>query len=529
MSATGPSPLKARAKLFRKWLFLWGVFLSASFSQARVTLPAIFSDHMVLQREMKNPIWGTADPNEHVVVALDSHEVQTDASSDGHWKADLPAMDAGGPHVISIRGKNTVTISDVLIGEVWLCAGQSNMEFGVGAVLNHPQEVAQANFPKIRLCIVPHTVADNPATDVPVTWAACSPETVPKFSGVGYYFGRDLQADLNVPVGLIQDTWSGTNIDGWMSRRSLRTDPDFQPLQDRWATKIAGYPKAKADYDRSLPELTKTWQASAAKAKASGKPIPDQPRPPDGPGSRYTPSGIFNGQIAPLAQFSIRGIAWYQGENNTWQAFIYRKQLVAMINDWRDLWGQAALPFVVIQLPSVIPSPPVNSDWAELRESQSAALTLPNTALVNTIDLGDPEHPENLHPRNKKDVGDRLSLVARKLVYHEQIVASGPTETSVVVAGDRIRVTFDNADGLKAKDSGPVIGFELADAAGKYVAAIGSIEGDTVSVHSDGMPHPLTVRYDWANNPKGNLYNGAGLPTYPFRTDSFPLRTQNSK
>jgi sialate O-acetylesterase len=512
--------------------FVLSVFLlvSALPLVAHVALPAIFSDHMVLQRQMKIPVWGTATPGERVTVTLNDQRDDVTADANGQWRATLPAMEAGGPYTMTVQGNDTTTINDVLIGEVWLFSGQSNMEWGTGYVINHEQEIPAANFPQIRLCQIPHTVKDQPAADVSASWAPCTPDSVFKFSAVAYFTGRELYKKLNVPIGLIQVTWSGTNIEGWMPPEALMSDPDFQPLQDRWNKVLQAYPQAKADFDAKLPELTKEWQDASAAAKAAGKPIPAEPKPPEGPGSRYSPAGIFNGAVHPLASYSLRGIVWYQGENNTAWAWLYRKELKALITSWRQLWNEGDMPFIVIQLPSVVPLPPTNtSRWAELRESQSKALDLPNTGLVVTIDLGDPLHHDNLHPKNKQDVGMRTALVAEKLAYGQDVVASGPTLKMATNSGDTIRVQFENADGLKTKDGTVVTGFEIAGDDKKYVEAKGVIDGDSVELRADGVQNPQTVRYDWANYPDGNLVNAANLPMRPFRTDDFPLETVNAK
>jgi sialate O-acetylesterase len=505
-------------------------FVSIAPLWGHVVLPSFFSDHMVLQRQMKIPVWGTADPGESVTVTLNDQKSDAVADANGVWKTTLPAMEAGGPYTMTVAGSDTTTINDVLIGEVWLFAGQSNMEWGTGYVINHDQEIPAANFPQIRLCQVPHTVKDQPATDVPTSWAPCTPESVFKFSAVAYFTGRDLYKKLNVPIGLIQVTWSGTDIEGWMPHEALLSDPDFKPQQDRWDQVLKAYPQAKADFDAKLPDLTKAWQDATARAKAANKPLPPEPRPPEGPGSRYTPGGIFNGAVFPLAPYALRGMVWYQGENNTAWAFLYRKQLKALINSWRQLWNEGDVPFIVIQLPSAVPLPPTTTArWAEIRESQAKALELPNTGLVVTIDLGDPDHHENLHPKNKQDVGLRTALVAEQLAYVGDAVASGPVFKNATVMNDSIRVQFDNASGLKTKDGGPVKGFEIAGDDKKYVPATATIDGDSVVLHADAVQSPQTVRYDWANYPDGNLYNDSNLPALPFRTDDFTLETVNAK
>jgi sialate O-acetylesterase len=522
------SRLKTRSLYFAFLLIL----AAAGSLRADVRLPAIFGNHMVLQQNIKVPVWGWADPGESITVALGGQTAKTAADANGKWRVDLAPLKASTtPLTLSVTGKNSLQFDDVLVGEVWLFSGQSNMELPTKGVMNHNQEMAAANFPQIRLFVSPHSVKDTPANDVAGSWSPCTPKSVADFSAVAYFTGRELFQKLNVPIGLIQATYSGTFIHAWMSHEMLQSDPDFKPLQDRWQKVLADYPQAKADYDARLPELTKAWQEAVAQAKADHKPVPSPPRPPPGPGSQHTPGGLYNGQLFPLAPFALRGFAWYQGEGNAPTSFLYRKELATLIKGWRELWGEGDIPFIVVQLPSGQPIADLTktANWAEMRESQASALALPNTGLAVIIDLGDALHHEQIHPQDKQDVGHRVALQMEKIAYGMNVISSGPVLKAATVAGDSVDVEFGSAAGLKTKDGGPVTGFEIAGDDKKYVTAGAIITGDGVKVHADAVPHPKTVRYDWSDFPDGNLFNGADLPARPFRTDDFPPKTINGR
>ena len=321
---------------------------------------------------------------------------------------------------------------------------------------------------------------------------------------------------LNVPIGLIEAAWGGKTIESFMSAESLKTDPDFKPILDRFAAQSATNTIPWADYDKNLAQEEAAWHKAVAKARADKTPPPEAPL--------FPPSAIFNGEIAPLVSFAIRGALWYQGESNDERAIQYGKLLPTMIKDWRQRWGEGDFAFLVVQLPNFRPAKPNPgpSQWAEVRESQAKALALPNTALTVNIDIGE---GNNLHPLDKQDVGHRLALAAEKLAYKMDVVASGPVFKAMQVNGATVKIDFDNAEGLKTKDGGPVIGFAVAGADQKYAWATGSVEAGTVVLHADAVPNPVAVRYDWADNPNGNLYNSAGLPARPFRTDDWPGMT----
>jgi sialate O-acetylesterase len=419
---------------------------------------------------------------------------------------------------MTVAADKTVTLHNVLVGEVWICSGQSNMEFGLSDALNGQQEVAEANYPMIRLLTVPRDVAVQPQPDVKATWVACAPESAGRFSAVGYFFGRDLQQKLGVPVGLIHTSWGGTPVEAWTSRETLEATEEAKPLLERWEKALAAYPEAKKRYDREMAE----WKDLAAEAGRDGQPAPTQPRAPLGPDSPSLPAGLYNGMIAPLVPYCIRGAIWYQGEANAARAYQYRALFKALIRDWRRAWGQGDFPFVFVQLANFkqAAAQPGESDWAELREAQTMALQLPETGMAVTIDIGD---AGNIHPKNKQEVGRRLALAALATAYGQNVIASGPLYESMAVEGNKARLRFKNVGGgLEARGGEPLKGFAIAGADRRFVWAEARIEGQTAVVRSDQVPEPAAVRYAWADNPVCNLYNKEGLPASPFRTDVWP-------
>ncbi len=489
---------------------------------ADVELPAVIGDNMVVQRHQRVPIWGTADAGEKVTVTFAGQQVTTTARSDGHWIVHLTALAAGGPYEMTVAGKNTVRLQNVLVGEVWACSGQSNMQWSVQASNNAQEEIAAADHPQMRLLTVPRVPASEPASDIEAQWVVCSPQTVPGFSAVAYFFGREMQKELGVPVGLINTSWGGTPAESWTTRPTLEGDPDFAPIVERWNQARENYPEQKKKHEEALAK----WKEEAEKAKAEGKQPPRQPGAPLFEQKHYEPSALYNGMIAPLIPYAIRGAIWYQGESNAGRAYQYRKLFSAMIRDWRREWGQGAFPFLFVQLANFMAreAEPAESAWAELREAQSMTLRLPKAGQAVIIDIGE---ANDIHPKNKQDVGRRLALNALAIAHGRDIVYSGPVYRSMETEGDRIRLHFDHVGGgLVAKGGGPLRGFAIAGEDRKFVWADAAIEGDSVVVHSEGVPNPVAVRYAWANNPECNLYNEEGLPASPFRTDSWPGLTE---
>lgn len=503
------------------------LFLSAALASAHVRLAPLFGPDMVVQRDKPIPVWGWADPGEKVAVTLGDRSATATAGSDGSWSVRLDPLPAGGPFQLAAEGSDKVLLSNVLCGDVWLCSGQSNMEFILRNAKDADAEIARADLPRVRLCTIGHQVSDEPQAQCAASWKVCSPATAPGFSAVAYFFGSELHRKLDVPIGLVNVSWGGTFIEAWLPRAVLAGDPVFQPILDRFAQQLADYPKAQTDFDARKDDLMKAWQDDVAKAKADGKPAPGQPQPPVGPGSRHTPSGLYNGEIAPLAPFAVKGVVWYQGEQNAGRGWQYRRLLPELIRSWRALW-QDEFPFLIVQLPNYgLPKPePSESGWAELRDAQASALSVPGTGLAVTIDLGE---ATNVHPTDKKSVGQRLALVAERQAYGLDVAASGPVFASLRADDASVRVAFAEAAGLAARDGGPVTGFAVAGADKKYAWAEGTVDGDGVVLRSPSVPQPLSVRYDWADSPNGNLLNGAGLPARPFRTDDFPLTSSNKK
>ena len=469
--------------------------------RADLKLHSLFSDNMVLQRGMAVPVWGWAAPGEEVTVAVGGRKKSAKAGANGKWKVSLDALKAGGPYEVRISGKTSVTLRNVLVGDVWICSGQSNMQWPVSRADNAAQEIATAHWPKIRLFSVPRVPADSPQENVVGSWSPCSPETVGGFSAVGYYFGRELQPAIDVPVGLIHTSWGGTAAELWTRREVFESSPGLKDL-------VAFYEKRKASY----PKAVERWKAAAAKAKAEGKKAPRRPR------QFKDASSLYNGMIAPLIPFAIKGAIWYQGESNAGQPQIYRTLFPTMIRNWREDWAQGDFSFLFVQLANwrARKAEPVESKWAELREAQLRTLSLPKTGMAVIIDIGE---ANDIHPRNKQDVGRRLALSARKVAYGEDLVHSGPIYRSMKVEGNKARLAFDHVgSGLVAR-GGSLRGFSIAGGGGKFSWASAEIQGEEIVVWSEGISAPKAVRYAWADNPACNLYNAEGLPASPFRTD----------
>jgi len=500
---------------------------STSIVFADIKLPAIISDNMVMQRGKKAKIWGRGDPGEQVMISVSWHSMEWSVPTNGNgdWSFEMSPPDTTGPHEMTLSGKNTITIKNILVGEVWVCSGQSNMQMSVRSSANAEQEIAQADYPNIRLFSVERKVADQPQSDCAGSWSDCSPDTVPGFSAAAYFFGRELYKELNVPIGLIHTSWGGTPAESWTRRDVLESEPDCVPIIERFDEAMAKYPEAKKKYDESMIE----WKEAVEKAKAEGKDPPRRPNAPFGPGNPHSPAGLYNAMIAPLIPFGIQGAIWYQGESNAGRAYQYRKLFPAMITNWRTDWKQGNFPFLFVQLANfmAVDKEPVDSAWAELREAQLMTLALPNTGMAVIIDIGE---ADDIHPKNKQDVGKRLALWALAKTYGNDLVYSGPIYKSMKTEGNKVILDFEHVGGgLVAKGGEPLKGFAVAGADHKFVWADAKIDGDTVVVSNDEVSVPVAVRYGWANNPVCNLYNKEGLPATPFRTDSWPGVTADNK
>ena len=535
---------------------------------ADVKLPAIFGDHMVLQQEAKVPVWGMADAGEKVTVTVGDHTATTTTGADGKWRVDLAPFPNGmATTTMTVTGKKTLTFQDVLIGDVWLASGQSNMWLALKYAHNAKTVIPLANEPQIRLYTVPQKTALEPQSDQAGSWQICTPETVQEFSGVAYFFGRELRSKLNRPIGLIGSYYGGTIIQAWSSLPSLEKDPAFakyvaahQKNVDAFSKMNDGYPGQLAAYEAALQAWkdaraakTKIYFSELQSARAAGQPPPaplsfdNDPRPPQPPpapdGGYNGPGNLFNAMIAPLIPYGIKGALWYQGESNGAAPFEYRNLLTNLITDWREKWGEGDFPFLIVQLPTT----GANKEWdngAFMAESQFKALALPNTGMAVTLDIG----REDLHPKDKLDVGLRLALVARHVAYGENLVYSGPTYQSMKVEGSTIRLSFNNVGGGLTTGVPPwhpenvhpapttqLLGFTIAGEDKNFVPADAKIDGATVIVSSPQVPAPVAVRYAWITPSawKGvpytfdfNLYNKEGLPTPLFRTDDWPARWQ---
>ena len=656
------------------------VLILAAVVRAEVHLPSIIGDNMVLQRGMKVRIWGTANARERVTVTFDKNSAHAVADAQGRWEVWLGPLKPGAPSDLTgkdltVKGDNTLTIKNVLVGEVWICSGQSNMEWPLSNTDNAAATLAEARYPEIRLFTVEKKTSTTPLSDVTGHWVVTTPEEAAHFSAVGYFFGRELYQHLKTPIGLIHTSWGGTPAEAWTSHEGLLSSPELKPILDKYESSMNALPQTKEAYARAMAKweednlyvdrenkgealgyalpntstsdwskmdlpkqfetagltidgavwfrrevvIPDTWVGgnlilnlpaiddydttyfNGKVIGTTGRETPDSyqvprmymvpgslvhegtnviavrvfdrageggfgrgdmslrsasrdlsspitlrgswdykvelalepkhvdwgTRPePVGAGKQNSPSVLYNAMLAPLVPFAIRGTIWYQGESNAGRAYQYRTLFPIMIRDWRRAWGRV-FPFYFVQLANWRPrkDQPAESDWAELREAQSMTLREPQTGMAVAIDIGG----EDLHPRNKLDVGHRLAAWALADVYDEKVVPSGPLFESFSIEGDKVRIKFKYAVGLKTNDGGPVKGFAVAGADHKLVWAEARIEGQTVVVWSPSISKPVTVRYGWADNPDVNLYNKAGLPASPFRTDDWPGITASSR
>jgi sialate O-acetylesterase len=463
-------------------------------ARAEVSLNTMFGDHMVLQQGIANRVWGRADPEEKVTVSIAGQTHETTAAADGSWELRLdPIAEYGGPHTLTVRGTNEVSFKDVLVGEVWICSGQSNMQWSVNQSNDPDLEKAAANFPQIRLISVPQVGTQEPQWNFKGGWAVCSPQTVGDFSAVGYFFGRQLAQTLGVPVGLIDNAWGGSAADAWVKREKLAAHPTLKAIHDRW-TKL----EAQKPGDTNLMA------------------------------GNQRPGNIHSGVLTPSIGYGIRGVIWYQGESNAGRAHQYRTLFPFMIASWREEWNQADnrdFPFYWVQLADFMPekTEPGESDWAELREAQTMTMdALPNTGQAVIIDIGE---GKDIHPKNKQDVAKRLARLALAETYKVPgIVPRSPRYQSMEQDGARLVLSFsDVAGGWRPFDVAEPVGFTIAGADKKFLPAKAAIRKDgRIEVWSDAVAEPVAVRYAWADNPVCNMYSAAGLPLTPFRTDEFP-------
>ena len=532
--------------LLRLSLVALGLTLTA---RAEVTLAPLFTDHAVLQRDKTVPIWGRADTGEKVTVTFAGQRREATPGSDGRWIVLLdPLATSVQGTDLTVTGRNTITLHDIVVGEVWLCSGQSNMEFTVDAragwqantrAANTAAEIAAANYPLIRHVRIEQSVAEAPAETVKTGgWEPASPRTVGGFTAVGYFFARDLHQKLGVPVGIVNSSWGGTPVEAWMSPAALASDPAFKAVDERWRQTMADYPAANASFASRLAAWTEAnakakavpapKASTPAKTKGAPKPSPissyndwlrqnPRPRPPKGPGDPWTPAGLFNGMINPLLPYALRGALWYQGESNAPRAAEYHALFAAMIKAWRAHFGQGDLPFFWVNLANYSAVDQDGRSYAFLREAQTRTLALPNTGQAIAIDIG---NPKDIHPANKQEVGRRLALLAKNRVYGLTVDDTGPTFAGATREGATLRVRFTHANGGLVAHEKPVQALEIAGEDRVFHAAEGKIDRDTLIVSAPAVRAPVAVRYAWSNAPEANLANGAGLPAVPFRTDS---------
>lgn len=474
---------------------------------ADVRLPNLIGDHMLLQRDVPARIFGKAAAGEAVSVSFRGQTVRTVADSLGKWEVWLAPMQAGPAADMTVKGNNSITVTDVLVGDVWVGSGQSNMQWAVRQTNNADAEIAAANLPGIRLFYVPRKPSAIPVDDVDAKWMVCSPESVKDYSAVLFYFGRQLHQDLKVPMGLIHSSWGGTPIASWLSGPALAGNPRLSPFLTFWADAISKYPENYSRYEQAL----KKWEESGARGNRPGAPL--------GPGNPHEPTSLYNGMMAPLVKYTIKGALWYQGETEAGRAqgHIYGDALMALVEDWRRAFGQGDFPFFWVQLAN-FGNASKNGHWMRVQEGQMKATSLRGTGMAVINDIGE---ATDIHPKNKQDVGRRLALVARHVAYGQNgFVWSSPIYRQTTHEGSAMRVWFNHAGtGLKTRDGGPVKGFVVAGRDGVFVPADAKIEGDSVLVSSSQVPEPAAVRYAWENNPVANLVNSEGLPASLFRSD----------
>jgi len=469
---------------------------------------------MVLQKSDKAPFFGTADKGEKVTVKVGDASGEATAGDDGKWKLFVDTRGVKGAVDVSVAGNNSIAIRNVLVGEVWVASGQSNMEFTVGSGRDADLEIAAANYPEIRMFTVQKATSLEPAKDVRGTWEVCTPAVTGHFSAVGYFFARDLNQQMNVPVGVIHTSWGGTVAEAWTSREALTAaDPDVKTIIERF----------DAAREKVTPEVKEKYAQDVAEWRKAGSPRGKQPKRPVGMDDPNAPTALYNAMISPIVGYGIKGAIWYQGESNAGRSYQYRKLFPTMITDWRNRWGEGDFSFYWVQLANfqARDKEPAESGWAELREAQTMTQSLPKTGQAVIIDIGE---GLDIHPKDKQDVGRRLARLALKRDYGKNLVDSGPVYDSMTVEGDSVRVRFKNADGgLVAKEK--LTAFAIAGADKRFVWADAKVAGDTVILKSPAVAKPVAVRYAWGNNPEATLYNKANLPACPFRTDDWPGAT----
>jgi sialate O-acetylesterase len=483
----------------------------ATAAQAEVKLPNIFTDHMVLQQGQKNKVWGKAAPDEEVTVSIGGQTHKAKGAADGSWSVFLEPLPVGGPHQLKV---NNLVIDDVLVGEVWVCSGQSNMQWSVNASNDPDLERLAAKFPKIRMINFPQVGTQEPIWSHDRKWEVCAPDKIGNWSAVGFFFARQLHLTLDVPVGMINNAWGGSACEAWIARDVLAKDEKYKPLMERWV----GMEKVYNELLAKEKDLTEEQKKQLGGMRGNM-------------GGNSRPGNIYNGVLKSHLGYGIKGAIWYQGESNAGRAYQYRDLFPLMIDSWRKEWAQGDFPFYWVQLADFKGENPnqFDSDWAELREAQTMTMSrLPNTGEAVIIDIGE---GKDIHPKNKVDVGRRLARWALAKDYKVQIPHHSPQYKSMEKQGNKIVLTFDHLDGgWRPFDVNEPRGFIVCGPDKKWVPAKAALVKDNkIEVQADGVADPIAVRYGWADNPVVNLFNGAGLPLTPFRTDDFPGVTINNK
>jgi sialate O-acetylesterase len=507
--------------------------------KANVWLPGLFTDNMVLQQGKDIVFWGTAKPGEKVTITILEQNVSVKTDKEGKWKIILkPIKGSFTPLEINIKGKNSITLKNVLVGEVWVCSGQSNMDMTVAkedrywcGVNNEAEEVASANYPYIRVFDVDFTPSMEIKTDAVGKWEICSPKTVGHFSAAAYFFAREIHKKYTVPVGLITTAYGASTAEAWISEQALKTKPDLNFLLTNYNAKLEKfYADSAVTQSKYRSQLSK-WNGDIAAAKAASGDVtasqntklPRAPRNADPRVDQHNPYVLYNGMVAPLIPYTICGVLWYQGESNGATADQYAEIMETLITDWRSKWQQGNFPFIYVQLANhqkLITQPVKNDAMVVVRDEQLKNLSVPNTAMVVAIDNADSSSYGNIHPKNKQEIGRRLAIAAEAIAYKEQIEYMGPIYKSMKIEGNSIRITFDHiGSGLVAKGDS-LVGFAIAGEDKNWVHGNAIIDGNTVVVTGTEISNPVAVRYAWGKNPPCNLYNKEDLPASPFKTDN---------
>lgn len=499
----------------------------ATVARAELKLPAIVGSNMVLQRDTDVNVWGWDNPGQSVTVEFAGQSVTGTAGDDGKWTATLKPMGVSAEgRTMKIKGSSEASLDNILVGEVWLCSGQSNMQWAVNQADDPDLELLAANYPNLRLITVPQVGTQEAQNDFEGQWEPCTPEVAANFSAVGYFFGRGLHQILDIPVGLIDNAWGGSAAEAWVRRDLLEADPLYKPYLDQWAEieKTYDHEKAVEAYNKQM----EAWKEKQAAAKAEGKPAPPQPRAPRNQlTGQHRPANLYNGVLHPIIGYGIKGAIWYQGETNAGRGENYRYLFPLMIQSWREEWGIGDFSFYWVSLADFQAevTEPADSSWAELRESQTKTLSLPNTGEAIIYDLGE---GRDIHPRDKQNVAKRLLRHALAKDYGYELVSDSPKYVSHEIKGNKVVLTFENvgSSGLYTFDVNEPVGFQIAGEDQKFVWADAKLVGkDKIEVWNPDVANPVAVRYAWATNPVANVESREGLPLTPFRTDDWKLST----